>query len=271
MFVLIKTNIINNILGGTVKSERHQAILNLLERRHTVSVNDIAYELGVSTMTVRRDLADLSAEGLVTRIHGGAQLPHSAHGTTLSRIHSPDEKHHQNVQQKRAVAMLAAQHVHTGDSIFMGGGSILEMMCEYLPKRGIRVLTNSAPVFSLLADNAEVDLYLIGGTYRPKTRAFILPSSNSGFFGLTASKAFVSATGIFDNEVFGPHIDAATVLADALNRADERYIVTDDQKVGRRDYYAFTTLDRIDAVFTNPDATPEHLEALRFWTNVITG
>ena len=254
-----------------MKSERHQAILNLLERRHTVSVNDIAYELGVSTMTVRRDLADLSAEGLVTRIHGGAQLPHSAHGTTLSRIHSPDEKHHQNVQQKRAVAMLAAQHVHTGDSIFMGGGSILEMMCEYLPKRGIRVLTNSAPVFSLLADNAEVDLYLIGGTYQPKTRAFILPSSNSGFFGLTASKAFVSATGIFDNEVFGSHIDAATVLADALNRADERYIVTDDQKVGRRDYYAFTTLDRIDAVFTNPDATPEHLEALRFWTNVITG
>lgn len=253
-----------------MKSERHQAILNLLKQRHTVTVNDIAQGLGVSSMTVRRDLADLAAEGLITRVHGGAQLPHSAHGTTLSRVHTHDEKRHQNVQQKREAAKLAARYVKPGDSIFMGGGSTLELMCEYLPTRGIRVITNNAPLFSLLADNTEVDLYLIGGTYRRQTRVFTMPSSHSGFFGLTASKAFVSTTGIFGNEVFGSYMDSAMVLADALGRADERYIVTDGEKVGRRDFYSFTTLDRIDAVFINPDTAPDQLEALRSWTTVVT-
>lgn len=253
-----------------MKSERHQAILNLLKQHHTVSVNEIARQLGVSSMTVRRDLADLAADGLVLRVHGGAQLPHSAHGTTLSRVRTHDEKRHQYVSQKRAAAKLAAQSVHPGDSIFLGGGSTLELMCEYLPKRDIRVITNSAPVFSVLADNTDVELFLIGGTYRAKTRVFTMPSSNSGFFGITASKAFVSSTGIFGNEVFGSYLDAATVLSDALNRAHERYLVTDEHKIGRRDYFAFSTLDRMDAVFINPDASPEHIEALRSWTTVIT-
>lgn len=144
-------------------------------------------------------------------------------------------------------------------------------MCEHLPKRGIRVLTNSAPVFSLLADNTEVELFLVGGTYRASTRVFTMPSSNSGFFGLTAEKAFVSTTGIFGNEVFGSQMDASTVLSDALARARKRYLVTDGHKIGRRDYYAFATLDRMDAIFINPDADPEQLAALRSWTQVITG
>lgn len=254
-----------------MKSERHQAILNLLKQHHTVTVNDIARELDVSSMTVRRDLTDLAAKGLVTRVHGGAQLPHSAHGTTLSRASSHEEKQHQYVQQKRAAAILAAQSVQPGDSIFLGGGSTCELMCEHLPKRGIRVLTNSAPVFSLLADNTEVELFLVGGTYRASTRVFTMPSSNSGFFGLTAEKAFVSTTGIFGNEVFGSQMDASTVLSDALARARKRYLVTDGHKIGRRDYYAFATLDRMDAIFINPDADPEQLAALRSWTQVITG
>lgn len=253
-----------------MKSERHQAILDLLKRNHTVTVADIARELSVSSMTVRRDLSDLAADGLVVRVHGGAQLPHNARGTTLSRVHSHEEKRHQFVAQKRAAAMLAAQHVKPGDSIFLGGGSTLELMCEFLPTEGIRVITNSAPVFSLLADNTDVELFLIGGTYRSNTRVFTMPSNNSGFFGLTARKAFVSATGIFGNEVFGSYIDAATVLADALNRAHKRYLVTDAHKVGRRDYYAFTTLDRMDAVFVNPDASEADLDALRTWTHVIS-
>lgn len=252
-----------------MKSERHQAILNLLKQHRTVSVNDIARELNVSSMTVRRDLADLAADGLVLRVHGGAQLPHNAHGTTLSRVHTHDEKRHQYVRQKRAAAMLAAQYVHPGDSIFLGGGSTLELMCEYLPKRDIRVITNSAPVFGVLADNTEVELFLIGGTYRSQTRVFTMPGSNSGFFGLTASKAFVSTTGVFGNEVFGSYMDAASVLTDALNRAHERYLVTDEYKIGRRDYCAFTTLDRISAVFINPDASPERIDALRPWTDVV--
>ena len=91
-----------------MKSERQQAILDLLDQHHSVTVNEISNTLGVSNMTIRRDLAELADKGLLVRVHGGAQLPRSARGTTLSRLISHEEKRHFHVEQKRAAAMAAA-------------------------------------------------------------------------------------------------------------------------------------------------------------------
>lgn len=54
-----------------MKSERQQAILDLLDQHHSVSVNEISNTLSVSDMTIRRDLAELADKGLLVRVHGG--------------------------------------------------------------------------------------------------------------------------------------------------------------------------------------------------------
>ena len=140
-------------------------------------------------MTIRRDLAELADKGLLVRVHGGAQLPRSARGTTLSRLISHEEKRHFHVEQKRAAAMAAARTVSAGDTIFLGGGSTLELMCSYLPQEDIRVVTNSLPVLNLLADNPHVDLFFIGGMMRHDTRVFTMPYNGRGLYGLSAPKA----------------------------------------------------------------------------------
>ena len=155
-----------------MKSERQQAILDLLDQHHSVSVNEISNTLSVSDMTIRRDLAELADKGLLVRVHGGAQLPHSAHGTALSRLTPHEEKRRFQVDQKRAAAIAAAQTVSAGDTIFLGGGSTLELMCSYLPQEDIRVVTNSLPVLNLLADNPHIDLFFVGGMMRHDTRVF---------------------------------------------------------------------------------------------------
>lgn len=166
--------------------------------------------------------------------------------------------------------MAAARTVSAGDTIFLGGGTTLELMCSYLPQEDIRVVTNSLPVLNLLADNPHVDLFFIGGMMRHDTRVFTMPYNGRGLYGLSAPKAYVSATGIFENEVFGSRPDATMVLSDALARAQERYLVVDAVKVGRRDFCLFTTLEEMTAAFVNADADPQILEALSTYTSVVT-
>ena len=136
-------------------------------------------------------------------------------------------------------------------------------MCDYLPKADIRVVTNSMPVLNLLADNPHVELFLVGGTLRQDTRVFTTPYGSRAFYGMSTSKAFVSATGVFGNEVFGSHPDVGVLLGDACARANESYLVLDADKVGVRDFCSFTTLDHIAAAFINPEASAEAVEALR--------
>ncbi|MBE6469686.1 MAG: DeoR/GlpR transcriptional regulator [Coriobacteriaceae bacterium] len=253
-----------------MRSERRQVILDLLEQRQTVTVKAIADTLGVSDMTVRRDLGEMAEEGLVVRVHGGAQLPRSARGNALLRVRSHAEKKQRSVEQKRSAAKAAARIVEPGDTIFLGGGTTLELMCDYLPDADIRVITNSMPVLNLLADNPRVELFLVGGTLRQNTRVFTTPYGSSGYHGLSASKAFVSATGVFGNEVFGSHPDVSALLHDACTRAASSYLVIDADKVGVRDFCMFTKLELMDAVFLNADASAEALAALGAYTSVIT-
>lgn len=253
-----------------MKSERHQEILDLLGHSRSATVKDLADVMGVSDMTVRRDLKELADEGLVVRVHGGAQLPRSARGTALSRLASHDEKKRLRVDQKRAAAMAAARTVKAGDTIFLGGGTTLELMCEYLPHEDIRVVTNSLPVLNLLADNPHIDLFFTGGMLLRETRVFTIPYGKHGTHGLFAPKAYASATGIFGNEVFGSRPDAAMALSDAFCHAQERYLIVDAQKVGKRDFCQFTTLEQVTAAFVNPDAGHETIASLEAYTAVIT-
>ena len=253
-----------------MKSERQQVILDLLQQRQKVTVKMIADTLRVSDMTVRRDLAEMAEDGLVVRVHGGAQLPRSARGSSLLRVRSHEEKKLRSVEQKRAAARAAAKIIQPGDTIFLGGGTTLELMCDYLPKADIRVVTNSMPVLNLLADNPHVELFLVGGTLRQDTRVFTTPYGSRAFYGMSTSKAFVSATGVFGNEVFGSHPDVGVLLGDACARANESYLVLDADKVGVRDFCSFTTLDHIAAAFINPEASAEAVEALEAYTTVVT-
>ncbi len=253
-----------------MKPERQQVILDLLQQRQTVTVKMIADTLRVSDMTVRRDLAEMAEDGLVVRVHGGAQLPRSARGSSLLRVRSHEEKKLRSVEQKRAAARAAAKIIQPGDTIFLGGGTTLELMCDYLPKADIRVVTNSMPVLNLLADNPHVELFLVGGTLRQDTRVFTTPYGSRAFYGMSTSKAFVSATGVFGNEVFGSHPDVGVLLGDACARANESYLVLDADKVGVRDFCSFTTLDHIAAAFINPEASAEAVEALEAYTTVVT-
>ncbi len=100
-----------------IKKERLIKILEKVNEKGIVNIKDIVTDLGVSDMTVRRDLAELENEGKLIRIHGGAQSLETPM-TTIER--SNTEKQTLQTAEKEEIAILAKDTVEDGDTIFIG-------------------------------------------------------------------------------------------------------------------------------------------------------
>ena len=137
-----------------LKKERLQWILEKVNTKGVITVNDVIKELGVSDMTVRRDLDELDKDGLLIRIHGGAQ---SIDSPKIRSKHekSNTEKQELQIEEKRAIAKFASQLVQEGETIFIGPGTTLEHFASELVAKNIRVITNSLPVFNILNEKRQ--------------------------------------------------------------------------------------------------------------------
>jgi DeoR/GlpR family transcriptional regulator of sugar metabolism len=138
-------------------AERRQAILGHLERDGKVVASELVEALGVSEDTVRRDLRELAAGGLVQRVHGGALPPAPGAAGFAQRLEvSPEAKAH---LAEATLPLLEGASVIVLD----GGTTALELARRLPPDRDCTVLTNSPPVAAALAAHPRAEVVLIGG------------------------------------------------------------------------------------------------------------
>ncbi len=245
-----------------IKAERQDRIVEICAAQGTATVGDIAHELGVSEMTIRRDLAELSDQGRVTRVHGGAKAPDSAHGRAIAHESAHREKRLRNAEQKRSIASRAAALVRERETVFLGAGTTVELMAGLLPEMPLRVITNSLPVFNLLEGREELDLVLVGGSYRSRTGAFVGPLAEDMVGSLGMDKAFMGANGILGEALFTSNTEEGCLQRLAFGKAAERYVLADSSKLGTRDFYRFYSLRDVDALITDDGLADEDREAL---------
>ncbi|MBO1901073.1 DeoR/GlpR transcriptional regulator [Leucobacter weissii] len=139
---------------------RDERILALLEERERVSVGELAAVLGVSEVTVRKDLDTLARNSLVERIRGGARLRSAEEGPLTVRLGH-------RVAAKRAVARRAAELVEPGAVIAIDSSSTgYYLALELSGRADATVVTNSLRVATQLGEQSGVDLVLLGGSVR---------------------------------------------------------------------------------------------------------
>jgi len=138
-------------------AERKQLILRVLGREGKVVAKALSGELGTSEDTIRRDLRELAAEGLLLRVHGGA-LPSSPASANFAA------RREQAATAKRAIARAAAGLVRPGQVVLMDGGTTNVQVAELLPPDlAATIVTNSPPLAAILADHPHVETILLGG------------------------------------------------------------------------------------------------------------
>src|SRR5687768_7532109 len=105
---------------------RYAAIVALVRQRGFVAIGQLAEQLGVTVQTIRRDVAQLSDAGKVSRFHGGVGLPSSVENIDYSarKVLNPNEK--------KRMAKLVAQHIAPHSSLFINIGTTTEAVAREL-------------------------------------------------------------------------------------------------------------------------------------------
>ena len=236
--------------------ERQHAIAGLVAERGRVAVTAVAERFGVTTETVRRDLAVLERAGLLRRVHGGA-VPA---GTALTLVETGlGERRETRTEAKRKIASAALDLLPGVDgSIILDGGTTTAALAEVLPPdRRLYVATNSVPIAARLSATPGATLHLLGGRVRGITQTAVGDATVRAMADLRVDVAFLGTNGISPGHGFSTPDEAEAATKRAMVAAAQRVIVlADSSKLGREHLVRFAGIDDVDVLVTDGEADP---------------
>ncbi len=232
--------------------ERQQAIADLIGRRGRMSVAALADRFGVTTETVRRDLALLERLGHVRRVHGGA-IPFAA--LTVSEPALADREHSRADQKDRIAAAAAAYLPPSGGSVLFDAGTTTGRIVSALPTdTDLTVVTNSVPIAARLAALPSVALHLTGGRVRGVTQAAVGADALQFLDTLHVDVAFVGTNALtVEHGLSTPDADEAGVKRSIVRCAERVVVVADSSKIGRRNLLRFAPISAVDVLVTDSE------------------
>src|ERR1700751_4775997 len=240
---------------------RRQQILNILEETGALNVTELADRLGVSLVTIRKDLDDLGAEGLLERTFGGAVF---SHPSRFNRSFLQRALEHR--QEKRAIAAAALEYIKEGDTIILDAGTTTLVLAQLLRQqvKSVFVITCSVPA-ALELSNGGYDILLLGGMVRNKSLALLGRETLRIIERYRADKAFLGSTG-FTAEMghSTPNPDDAQIKEALIRIADETYVLVDSSKYAHDCLTRFAHLRDVRLTITDrglPRSKAKALEA----------
>ena len=230
--------------------QRQQLIVEEVRRRGAVRVSELTELLGVSDMTVRRDLDVLAGSGLVEKVHGGA--------TVRGRL-SADEpgfeaKSHRQLREKEAIAQAAAALVEPGQAIALTAGTTTWRLAHHLQNvADLTVLTNSLQVASVLYRDNRPDLTVVlTGGVRTPSDALVGPVALATVRSLHVDALFMGVHGMSADAGFTtPNLLEAETNQALLACAARVVVVADHTKWGVRGLSRIARLDEVDTLVTD--------------------
>ena len=227
---------------------RRQQILNLLEETGTLNVNELAERFEVSLVTIRKDLDELAAQGVLQRTFGGAVFSHRSRFNESFR-----ERIQQQRDQKRAVAIAALGYIKDGDTIILDAGSTTLALAQLLKDhaKSVFVITCSVPA-ALELSSGGYDILLLGGIIRNKSLALLGRETLAILERYRADKAFLGSSGFTAKRGHStPNPEDAQIKEAIMRAADETYVLVDSSKYGHDCLTSFARLRDVDLTITD--------------------
>jgi DeoR/GlpR family transcriptional regulator of sugar metabolism len=247
--------------ADVLAQERRDAILRALLPSGAATVADLADGLGVSEMTIRRDLGVLAAQQLVEKVHGGAVL--AKRGAAEPHFAA---KRHVNAAAKAAIAEAAAPMVTDGMTVALSAGTTTWQVARRLRGGAVRDLTfvtNSLNVAGALEANGWHSIVVSGGSFRTPSDALVGPFANQVLRQLNTDLLLLGVHSI-DPRVglTTPNIAEAETNRVMVAGARRVVVVADSSKLGQVSLATFAACDEIDELVTDTGADQATLDAL---------
>ena len=235
-------------------NERQNEILRLLKEQKKVSVTKLARLFYVSEATVRRDLSEMNAMGLVERSHGGAILPENSEEISIFF------RMEKNANEKEKVATKALPHIPPFKSVFIDSSSTTLALAERMDFNFKTVVTNNLQTATQLSKKPNVTLIMLGGTVQyntiSATGSWTARQLDDFRFDLMIS----SCASILDGNSYERSLDQKEIKRAAFERSQKRMLLIDHTKFGAHGAYRLTELENYDLVVTDAPP-PKELES----------
>ena len=241
--------------------ERKQKILELLSRDGRVKVSELSHIFGVSEVTIRSDLADMEAEGLVSRVHGGAISAYKSYYNM-----SLKQRLSSNPEAKQAIARRAAAMIEENDTVMFNSGTTpLAVFRAIPPRMSLSIVTNSLEIAMEACGNPNFNTILLGGSINSKYRFIYGDDANAQLSRYHADKLFLSVDGINTDSGFTTYYaqeaEAARLM---LKNSALKIVVADSTKIGRSAFVRIDGVESADFIITNyASGMEEELEKIK--------
>lgn len=246
------------------KTSRYSALLEQLTRMGRVSVSDLSCQLGVSQVSIRRDLEHLEQIGLLRRTHGGAEAI-----TRPGQVSVYDARLLLNTPTKAAIGKAGAALVRPGNTILLDSGTTVLEVARHLPvtlleSGGLTVVTRSLAIAAALRPHRRTRLIVLGGVYLHEFDTFVGEQVESALRDLHVHTLFIGTDGVSA----GRGLTTDNMLEAGLYRsmarvADRIVVAADASKIGTEKLQATLVFDDIRAFITDAAAPRDFLDLLQ--------
>ncbi|MFA7108523.1 MAG: DeoR/GlpR family DNA-binding transcription regulator [Sphaerochaetaceae bacterium] len=234
-----------------IPAERQKQILKKIMKEETVQVNQLSRKFAVSELTVRRDLEELSRQGLVERKFGGAILVKKETKETEF-----NQKAKEFSEEKEAIGRASLKFVEDGDTICINSGSTTSEVLKaiLLSSKKVTIITNNIAVFSILPSSTHNSTVIFtGGTYRGQSNSVSGSLSTPLLDKVFANKAFIGVDGFsLEQGLTTPIQEEAVTTCKMIEKTIGRVtVVATGNKIGLISNYKTVATDKVDTIITD--------------------
>ncbi len=242
-------------------NQREGWILEHLLRTGSITVEQICRESGVSLATARRDLRNLEQQGRLRRNHGGAVSVEPLLYEHFPHASSYVEQVEKLANEKRRIALAAAQLISDGDTIALTSGTTTNQVARSIPAgRQVTVVTTTVNVAMELCNRSGVSVFVTGGFLHGGWFSLVGPEALQALGRIFPDKVFIGANGVHpEHGATAFHPDEAALNRVMVQQSREKIVVVDHSKLGAVATHLICPVREISLLITDTGATDEAL------------
>ena len=257
--VPVETNISEDAAPLSKSERRRSRILQVLMGGATAQIRDLAELLGVSLMTVHRDLAELEKEGLVRRLRGAVSAEKS-----LLFESSYNFRGRKQIEEKRRLAKAAVARLEPGNAIVCDDSTTTYHICDYIAEMApLTVITNAVPILERLRSVPEIDLIATGGRYHAGYNGYFGNACERTIRSFHVDVAILSTTTIQGLSLYTPDETVVRAKQAMMEIARRRILLADATKLQFTALNYVAQITDFDLVLLTGDVPQANLDQFR--------
>lgn len=240
---------------------RRQKIVDVIQEKKKVLVQQLALDFSVTEETIRRDLEKLEDQGILKRTYGGAVINEGTNMDTPIVMREIVNK-----DGKLRIAKKVECEINDGDTLMLDSSSTAFYVAKCLKEgnKKVTIITNSLKVVSELQNNGNVNIILAGGNFRGKTKSFIGKWAESVLNNYYVNKAIICCKGMdIKRGIMDSSEEEAQIKKMMMKSANEVILVVDNIKFNKSSFVKVSDFDKINYLYTDMELSKDWNDLLK--------